>query len=287
MDSKSSGPVVGNVLYPSDFSGGSEGIFAHALKIALMEQSTLTLIHVSAEDREDWNQFLGVREMLIQWGLLPENSPRSAVPDLGIDVRKVMAHGVHPVHAVLKYEEKHPADLIVMAAHPNEGAASFFRESEEESLARESGAMTLFVPAGRKGFVSTSDGSASLRNILIPIAASPDPQPAVNAAAWIVRGLGCPSGTFTLLYVGKAESVPVIQGPEVAGWSWSEVAKEGEVIEVILRTASGIGADLIVMSSDGRDSFWDTFRGSHSERVLRAAACPLLTVPVKKESQEG
>lgn len=284
MSSNPSRSGINNVLYPSDFSGGSEGVFAHALKIALMEQSLLTLIHVATEDREDWNQFPGVRDMLIRWGLLPENSPRSAVPDLGIDVRKVMAHGTHPVQAVLKYGEKHPADLIVMAAHPHEGVTGPFQESEGEPLARESGAMTLFVPAGQEGFVATKDGSVGLRNILIPIASVPDPQAAVNAAAWIARRLNCPSGTFTLLYAGKAEDAPVVQGPEVEGWTWSEVAKEGEIIEVILGTASGIGAGLVVMASDGRDSFWDTFRGSHSERVLRASVCPLLIVPVKKES---
>jgi nucleotide-binding universal stress UspA family protein len=38
--------------------------------------------------------------------------------------------------------------------------------------------------------------------------------------------------------------------------------------------------DLIVMSTDGRNGFLDGLRGSHSERVLRQGAAPLLTVPV-------
>jgi hypothetical protein len=35
-----------------------------------------------------------------------------------------------------------------------------------------------------------------------------------------------------------------------------------------------------VMSTDGRNGFLDGLRGSHSERVLRYGAAPLLTVPV-------
>jgi nucleotide-binding universal stress UspA family protein len=33
------------------------------------------------------------------------------------------------------------------------------------------------------------------------------------------------------------------------------------------------------MSTDGRSGFLDALRGSHSERVLRHAPCPLLAIP--------
>ena len=46
------------------------------------------------------------------------------------------------------------------------------------------------------------------------------------------------------------------------------------------RTAKEVGADLIVMSTDGRNGFLDGLRGSHSERVLRYCPAPLLTIPV-------
>ena len=40
--------------------------------------------------------------------------------------------------------------------------------------------MTLFIPHGVGGFVSREDGSISLRNILIPVAIKPRPQPSVK-----------------------------------------------------------------------------------------------------------
>jgi nucleotide-binding universal stress UspA family protein len=51
------------------------------------------------------------------------------------------------------------------------------------------------------------------------------------------------------------------------------------VIHGIVDAASKEAVDLIVMSTDGRNGFLDALRGSHSERVLRNAPCPLLTVP--------
>ena len=47
----------------------------------------------------------------------------------------------------------------------------------------------------------------------------------------------------------------------------------------ILDAARTTNADLIVMTSDGRNGFLDALRGSHSERLLRRSPCPLLVIP--------
>jgi nucleotide-binding universal stress UspA family protein len=57
------------------------------------------------------------------------------------------------------------------------------------------------------------------------------------------------------------------------------MTKQGNVTEVILETARQTDADLILMSTDGRNGFLDAVRGSHSERVLRHARCPLHAIP--------
>jgi nucleotide-binding universal stress UspA family protein len=139
--------------------------------------------------------------------------------------------------------------------------------------------MTLFIPESVAGFVSAADGSVSLERILIPIAAQPDPQPAVTAAARLAARLARPRGTFVLMHVGEASAMPAVQCPEVPGWEWKKLTLSGAVIHAIVDTANKEAADLIVMSTDGRNGFLDALRGSHSERVLRHAPCPLLTVP--------
>ena len=54
----------------------------------------------------------------------------------------------------------------------------------------------------------------------------------------------------------------------------------GPPAAAIVEAAEAQKADLIVMSTDGRNEFLDSLRGSHSERVLRHGVAPLLTVPV-------
>ena len=74
--------------------------------------------------------------------------------------------------------------------------------------------------------------------------------------------------------------MPALRLPEIPGWTWKKEMRTGEVIQEIVNTAKNIDADLIVMSTDGRNGFLDGLRGSHSERVLRYTRTPLLTVPV-------
>ena len=206
-----SAPVLDSVLHPSDFSTGSLVAFHHALKAALLAKARFTILHVSPGAPPEWTDFPGVRETLERWGLLPPNSPRTAVPQLGIDVRKAVAHDSSPARSVLKYLETHPADLIVLASHTHEGRASWLKQSIAEPIARKSGQATLFIPEGVKGFVSAEDGSVSLKRILIPVASTPSPQPALEAAARLVLRLGLGQGVFTLLHVGTEATVPAVQ----------------------------------------------------------------------------
>ena len=272
--------IIESILHPTDFSEGSRTAFYHALKASLLARSQLTLLNVSANDEARWSDFPGVRETLESWRLLPPGSPRSAVPELGIDVRKTIAHASDPVDAVVAYLERHPADLIVLATHQPQGVVRWRNGSVSEPIARESGAMTLFIPDGSHGFVSADDGSVSLRSILIPVALTPAAQPALDAAVRLVESFSCDQGSFTMLHVGTDGTMPAVRPSEVSGWTWYSDIRSGDVIQNIIDAANETNADLIVMTTDGRNGFLDGLRGSHSERVLRLTGTPLLTIPV-------
>ena len=272
-------PILQHVFHPSDFSAASETAFAHALKVALGAKATLTIFHVSPDRKENWTEFPGVRQTLERWGILPKDSPRSAVPELGIKVKKVVAQDKDPVKAVLGFLEHHPSDLIVLATQQDKGQVLWLENSVAKPVARKSRQMTLFIPTGVEGFVSLEDGSVSLKNILIPVAPVPKAQPAIQAAVRLALRLNCPTGQFTLLHVGDDSEMPEISCPELPGWEWTKLSQKGDITQVILQTARGMEADLIVMSTEGRNGFLDALRGSHTERVLRHCACPLLAIP--------
>jgi len=199
-----------------------------------------------------------------RWKLIPQGSPKSAVGQLGLDVRKVVASSNNPVKACLGYLEQHPAELIVLAVRPHDGRMRWLDKPVGEPIARGAGQMTLFIPHGVEGFVSRADGSVSLRNILIPVTRKPRPQPAVEAATRLIRNLQLPAGTVTLLHVGPASEMPSVKLPA----------------DTILQAATELAADLIVMTTDGPDGFLDGLRGTTSERVLRKARCPVANLPV-------
>lgn len=272
--------IIKSVLHPTDFSESSLVAFHHALKTAILAQSKLTLLHISDDSSSQWSDFPGVRETLERWGALPKGSQKSDVGKLGMEIGKVMAAEREPVDAVLRYIERNPADLIVLSTSQRGGHIPWLGKSVSGPVTRKAGEMTLLIPGDTEGFVSAQDGSVSLKNILIPIARTPRPEPALNAAARFVSKMNVPEGTFTVLHVGDSNTMPALRYPEVPGWTWKKELRTGEVIEGIVNTAKQLKADLIVMSTDGRNGFLDGLRGSHSERVLRYGAAPLLTVPV-------
>ncbi|HEU5181508.1 MAG TPA: universal stress protein [Candidatus Polarisedimenticolia bacterium] len=271
---------VESIFHPSDFSEASEVAFAHALKLALVTGAALRIMHVDPGHATHWQDFPGVRGTLERWKLIPPGSPKSAVEDLGIDVRKVLASSSHPVEACLGFLATHPADLIVLAVHQREGSMRWLGKSVGGKVARKAGEVTLFIPHGVPGFVSPRDGSVSLRSILIPVTSKPRPQPSLEAAARLIRNLQLPSGIITLMHVGAPGDMPSMHPREVPGWEWKQRTEGGEPAETILRVADEVGADLIMMTTDGPDGFLDGLRGTTSERVLRKARCPVANLPV-------
>jgi nucleotide-binding universal stress UspA family protein len=272
--------IIESVLHPTDFSESSLVAFHHALKTAMLAKSRLTLLHVSSDPASEWSGFPGIRETLERWGELPKGSPKSAVERVGIQENKVISNQGEPVEAVLGFLEKHPTDLIVLATSRRGNLVPWLGKSVSAPVTRKAGEMTLLIPGDAKGFVSAKDGSVKLNKILIPIASSPRPEPALKAAVRFVRKLNAPEGTFMALHVGTTNTMPALNYPEADGWTWQKEVRSGEVIEGIVNTAKEFEADLIVMPTDGRNGFLDAMRGSHSERVLRYCPTPLLTIPV-------
>ena len=272
--------IIQSVLHPTDFSESSLVAFHHALKAAMLSKSKLTLLHVSTDGTSEWSDFPGVRETLERWGALPTGSPKAAVGKLGINACKVIANKGEPVDAVVNYLKNNPIDLIVLSTSKRDGRIPWLGKSVAAPVTRKAGEMTLLIPGDVEGFVSHKDGSINLKRILIPIARSPRPEPALNAAARFVQKWNCSEGTFVVLHVGTSNTMPALRLPEVPGWTWKKELRTGEVIEGIVKSAKENKVDLIALATDGRNGFLDALRGSHSERILRYGVAPLLTIPV-------
>jgi nucleotide-binding universal stress UspA family protein len=275
-------PFVASVLHPSDFSDASESAFAHALAIALLRKARLTMLHVGAEPlaEDEWGRFPAVRTTLARWGVLDAGAPRAALFEkLGIHVDKVSLTARSAAGGIAEYMEERPHDLVVLATEGRDGLPAWVHPSTAERVARRSDALALFVPRGARGFVSPTDGTTTLRRILVPVAAHPDPRPAVVYAARAATALGDPPVDVAALHVGADEELPSFDLPRDPAFSWRRMRRDGDVVEAILAAAEEQPADLVVMATAGHERLLDALRGSTTEQVLRGAPCPLLAVP--------
>ena len=277
-------PLVGSVLHPSDFSKAGDTAFAHALGLALIRGTRLTILHAGADPRSSrtWDNFPSVRATLERWGLLKPGSPRSAVfKELAVQVKKVAVRNRKPVPGILNFLETREFDLVVLATRGRHGPPRWLKPSVSERLARRSKTLTLFVPRGARGFVSPENGSFVLRRILVPVDHRPDPRAAVELAGRAARVLGNGDAQITLLHVGDRRRMPRPEIPDRLACDWEAATAEGKVVDEILAAAERLPADLMVMVTAGRDGLLETLRGGTTEQVLRRVPCPLLTVPAE------
>lgn len=278
--------LVKSILHPTDFSPASERAFGHALAMALLGPSELTILHVGPEHKSkvEWRQYPHVRQTLERWGLLAVGSSPSAVLErLGVKVSKIALRSRHPVLATGDFLDHEPTNLIVLGTEGREGVKRWFKPSSAEAIARWSRTMTLFVPAhSKRDLVSLEDGQRSLKSILVPVDSQPDGSAAVAWARWAALVLGDGQVSITLLHVGHAPPVisPLESGAQLR---WNVEQRQGIPVKEILSAADRHKAELLVMATAGHDGVWDALRGSTTEQVLRRAPCPLLAVPVQRK----
>ena len=268
------------IFHPTDFSAADSAAFAHALKLTYLVQGELTMMHVDpAIEHKDFEDFPRIRPLLVRWGVLQEGCSKDDVAKLGVQIKRVRALADDATGAILQQLMTHPTELLVLSTHQHEGFARLTHHAVAEPVARGTHARTLFVPAGVAGFVSAETGRTNLTRVLIPIAHTPHPQPAIDLAADLASTLGSEKVLFELVHIGEEADPPKFTHPERPGWSWKTLIAQGDPVEWILVAGRDFGADLIVMTTEGHTSLFDLLRGSTTERVVRGTHCPLLAIP--------
>lgn len=268
------------IFHPTDFSAADSAAFAHAVKLTLLVQGELTMMHVDPTiGSKYFEDSPRIRPLLARWGILPEGSSKEDVGKLGVQIKRVRAVADDTTGAILRQLTAYPTELLVLSTHQREGFARLTHQAVAEPLARSSHARTLFVPAGVAGFVSAETGRTNLTRVLIPIAHKPHPQPAIDLAADLASALGSETVLFELVHLGTEADPPNFTKPERPGWSWNMLVAKGNPVEWILAAGADFDVDLIVMTTEGHTSLFDLLRGSTTERVVRGARCPLLAIP--------
>lgn len=271
--------TIGRIFHPTDFSPASDVAFAHALKLTLLVGGDLTIFHFAQRETadEEAEGFPQVRRTLTAWGLLPPGAAPEDVTRLGVAVRKVEVVGDDPGAAMVDYLEDRPIDLLVLATHQRSGLARWLYKPVAEPLARQIQTMALFVPPGVEGFVSFDTGRVRLKRVLVAVDQSP--RPALDTAAAFARQIGGDEIAMRLLHVGNAATQPHLHTPHDGALAWETRLAQGDVVDQVIESADELGADVLMLTTQGRTGFFDALRGSTSERIIRSARCPILTIP--------
>jgi nucleotide-binding universal stress UspA family protein len=293
-----------HILCPIDFSDTSARALAWAAALARWYEARVTVLHVapafegpvgahrSAEEGQP--PLPGSREAV-------EARIRAAVehadPD-GLNVRVVAQEG-RPSDLIVNGVVAMKADLVVMGTRGVDGVQRLVLGSVTEKVVRTAACPVLTVPPAA---AATTAADVRFTRILCPIDESPSSLKALEYALDLGRQAG---GRVTVLsvveHLDPNEPCEHVD-PEVLRrrqkaidqahqrllarvaaepQTWCEVepvVAVNRADQEILRRAAAGEAQLIVMGAQGHRGLDLVLFGSTTQHVLRAAACPVLTV---------
>ncbi|MBI2213790.1 MAG: universal stress protein [Acidobacteria bacterium] len=188
-----------------------------------------------------------------------------------------------PVHAILATANEWNADLVVMGTHGWSGWRRVLLGSVAESVLHE-----LDVPIvtirHRDGEPAT--GINGIKRLLCPVNYSEVAREAIAVAGSIAEAF---DGEIYVVHVIEAERTEPHEGDLDALREWiphemrhrclyKELVIHGHAAEMVIDLAAKLESDMIVVGAQHRRFVDTTVIGTTTERILRHAGCPVITV---------
>ncbi len=265
-----------SIIYAVHDQIDSTASFAHALGLAYASRGDIEIVDVRKHKPEE--SAVGVRTLFERWGILPEGSERDEVSHLGLRVKKITRIGDSRAE-IGKRLLRHQHDLLVIGTAQRRGLRALFGQDLADQLAQSFRQTTLFVPQNARPFVDPDTGVIQLERILAPVAEAPSIEPGLDLLRKILGFLPSSNPSVTGLHIGP--QFPFISASRLEGVSWNEELLEGPVAASIIEAAERMQADLVLMTTNGRDTLSQRVVGSVTEQVLKSVRCPVLAVSIR------
>ena len=291
---------IRTILCPVDFFPASLRAAEYAIGLARKYDAKLHLIHiVSPVLYSDQQYAFNVSEIIEN---LEKQSARemkkleSSARDAGLTVHTTIRTG--DVRREIESEiRRKKADILVMGTHGRRGLEKWLLGSVTERMLRRSSIPVLTVRESKK----TKKTSPALRRILVTTDFSEGTANALNYALSVARAT---KAHLTLLHVleemrvltsrkYRTELAKSVQ-PQLSdlipadAQNWCDIRIEaGTAYWIILKVLQREKIDLLVMNTHGKGMVDRALLGSTSERVARAADCPVLLIPPMKEAKSS
>lgn len=299
------------ILMPTDFSECANAALNHALFLAGHLEAELHLLHVvvlhNMDPYEEVPGFPDADEVHRRLEKVASGEMKELLAGHSADhleVRQAQKRAVAAAPAIVEYAAEENVDLIVMGAHGRRGFRRFLLGSVAEEVVRLSPCPVLTIRGEGKGKKTELEKP---EKILVPFDFSGHSRRALETARELAASYG---GKLHVLHVIEPVMephpyVPVHYRPEgfdlprlmsrvkedlgpivaeiAAGVSYEIGVDEGNPAWCIAETAEKVGADLIVIATHGRTGLGRFFLGSVTEKVVRTAGCPVLTLKADVE----
>jgi nucleotide-binding universal stress UspA family protein len=286
---------LARVLCPTDFSEYSTYALRHAAAICSRFDARLTVFHVIPLTSQGANMPYSPTLSLVA----NPDTEKLAASNLREFVERVLGGRANPELALVFGEawreisrkaSSLPADLLVLGTHGRSGFERLMLGSVTEKVVRSVACpvMTVCREEGR-----TWDAPGLLTRILCATDLAVASSNTINLALSLAAEH---QARLTMLHVvdwtdGGPSSADAVdramqqlrRATSDEARSWCKVHERVETgrrpYNEILRVAAEERSDLIVIGRHGGNSLGEAFFGSTAQQIVRAATCPVLTVP--------
>jgi len=182
--------------------------------------------------------------------------------------------GISPAAGILDYLEQNPVDAVVMGTHGRSPLGRFFLGTVTEKVVRHAPCAVLTVAHHRMNYRNIPD----YRKILAPFDFSEYSVKALLKARALALKYQADLPKFEAnakRALAKSLGKLGLKGLKV---HVEDGTGDGRASEIIVKFAEENLVDLIVMGTHGLTGIERVLLGSTTERVVRTAPCPILTV---------
>jgi nucleotide-binding universal stress UspA family protein len=264
------------ILVPTDLSDTSVAALAHARQLAEKFSSTVTVLHVEHFEAPPYftkaqMEVLEAQRRSVLEGAVDIVANKSAEV-LGRRPETLVRGGV-PSQTIRETCDERDPDLVVMGTHGRSGVERYWVGSVTERVIRQSRRPVLGVHTKSK---------PNYEKILVGVNAEDREGRVLDYAVFLAESF---QAHLYVVHAASAEKLPKgcpgVTDDLRVRCSIEEAVVKGDAAKNILRIASDVEPDLIVMGGRRWVSVLGEFFSTTTEKVLRATENSLLVVPIK------
>ncbi len=276
-----------SILCGADFSPASQTALSYGALLARAYEATVAVLHSHHVElptylgEQQWAALQG--ELQAARASVEQHLRDFAAPALGdlAAAAEYVAVDAPPVDGLLQAIAERQPGLVVLGSHGHNRLNQFLLGSVSSAVLREI-TVPLLVTRHQP---HTEPTEAHIEHILCPVNYTPTATLGLQTAASLAARLGA---RLSIVHSVEGEGDSDAERERLCQWVPPQVKADctwetspvlrGPAADSIVHAAQDMGADLIVIGGRRRSLLTATLLGATTERVVRHATCPVLTV---------